>query len=231
MHIVTLSFDDGLLQSTLKTAEIYEQYNLSACFNVLAEASRESFISQDPWQSKFKMGNFKTWNELQARGHEIMPHGFNHTNKATVPLEEAQKLIRNCLDIFKAELDEFEAHRCVFNFPYNASTPELEKWLSSVVGAFRTKGGCLNPLPHKGMKKLTTSGFGPGKCDAHLNEQIEKLLATPSGWLVYCAHGLEEEGWGPMGADFLDDLLNRLTKLESVKVLPAGKALQTCCIN
>ena len=107
------------------------------------------------------MGDFKLWNELQARGHEIMPHGFNHTNKANVPLEEAQKLIGDCLDIFKSELNGFDPLNSVFNFPYNASTPELEDWLPSVVRAFRIGGGEINPLPHKGMKKrfkVTSSG-------------------------------------------------------------------------
>jgi len=38
--------------------------------------------------------------------------------------------------------------------------------------------------------KLTTTGFGPGNCEAFLDRQIETLLAKESGWLVYTAHGL-----------------------------------------
>jgi hypothetical protein len=34
-HIVTLSFDDGFRKSSIKTAEIYEKHNLSACINGL----------------------------------------------------------------------------------------------------------------------------------------------------------------------------------------------------
>lgn len=35
-HIVTLSFDDGFRKSSIRTAEIYEKYKLSACINVIA---------------------------------------------------------------------------------------------------------------------------------------------------------------------------------------------------
>ena len=40
-HVVTLSFDDGFKKSSIKTAEIYEKYKLSACINVVASAHRE----------------------------------------------------------------------------------------------------------------------------------------------------------------------------------------------
>jgi len=229
MHIVTLSFDDGFLRSNIKIAEIYEKYNLSACFNVLATGHHKSFVSPDSGQASYPKGDFKLWNELQARGHEIMPHGYKHANKSTLPLEHAQKLIVDCLDIFQSELDAFNPRRSVFNFPYNSSTPELEEWLPTVVSAFRTGGGGFNPLPHHGMTKLTTTGFGPDNCEAHLDKQIEELLSTSSGWLIYNTHGLNEEGWGPIRASYLENLLKRLTLLETVTVLPTGKALQTYC--
>ena len=172
MHIVTLSFDDGFLTSNMKVADIYEKYNLSACFNVLATRANESF------------GDFKLWNELQTRGHEIMPHGYRHANKSTLPLEQAQNLIADCLNIFESELESFDAHRSVFNFPFNASTPELEDWLPTLVRAFRTAGGGLNPLPDRDTRKLTTTARGPGNCEGHLDKEIEGLLSVPSGWLI-----------------------------------------------
>lgn len=217
MHIITLSFDDGFLQSNLKIAEIYEKYNLSACFNVIA--------TQPIADKGSPKGDFKLWNELQGRGHEIMPHGYQHVNKAKLPLQQAQNLIVDCLDIFTAELEGFAAQRAIFNFPYNASTPELETWLTKKVGVFRTAGSGINPLPHSGMQRLTTTAFGPGNCEIHLDRQIEKLLSTPSGWLIYNLHGLDNEGWGPIRASYLDNLLAKLTQMKSVLILPAGKAL------
>ncbi|MCJ8331902.1 MAG: polysaccharide deacetylase family protein [Lentisphaeria bacterium] len=227
-HIVTLSFDDGFLKSNLKIAEIYERYNLSACFNVIATGADDSFVSPDSGQGNIPKGNFELWNDLQSRGHEIMPHGFKHANKSKIPFEEAQTLIIDCLDIFQAKLDGFDPRHSIFNFPYNQSTPELEVWLPSVLAAYRRSGGGLNQLPYPGMTKLTTTGFGPENCEAHLDQEIEQLLSAPSGWLIYNTHGLDNEGWGPIGTSYLDELLYRLTAIETVSILPAGKALGVC---
>jgi peptidoglycan/xylan/chitin deacetylase (PgdA/CDA1 family) len=223
MHIITLSFDDGFQKSNLTIAETYERFGLSACFNVLAATGEESHEERSRYPGA--RGDFALWNELQARGHEVMPHGYNHTNKAQVPLAEAQGLIRRCLDIFAEKLDGFDAKQAVFNFPYNSSTPELETWLPSVVRAFRSRGAMINPLPRPGMVRLGTGGYGPDNCEAHLDQQIEDLLSRPSGWLVYNTHGLDEEGWGPIGSEYLERLLARLVEIPTVKVMPAGRAL------
>ena len=223
-HIITLSFDDGFKKSSLLTAEIFEKHKLSACINVIATGHLPGFQSPDEWQVTEK-GDFVLWNELQDRGHEIMPHGYKHANKTNLPLTEAKELIRKCLDYFTKNLQGFEAKKSIFNFPYNSSTPELEAWLANEVMAFRTSGPTINALPHKGQKKLTCGAHGPDNTEAHLEEEIKKLLAQPSGWLIYNTHGINGEGWGPMSYQYLDDLLSRLSAMDSVAVLPAGKAL------
>jgi peptidoglycan/xylan/chitin deacetylase (PgdA/CDA1 family) len=221
MHIVTLSFDDGFRKSNLKIAEIYERFGLRACMNVLA-APKELVPEQDEWGTD--RADFDLWNELQARGHEIMPHGYNHANKREIGFEKAKASIVRCLEIFTIKLDGFDPAEAVFNFPYNQSTPELEEWLPTVVRAFRTGGGGLNPLPYPGMTRLTTTGAGPQNCEWHLNDQIEMLLSQPEGWLVYNTHGLDEEGWGPIRSSYLEQLLERLVTA-GIEVLPAGAAL------
>jgi peptidoglycan/xylan/chitin deacetylase (PgdA/CDA1 family) len=222
MHIISLSFDDGFRRSCLRTAEIYEQFGLRACCNVLA-APQELAVEQRQYGTD--RGDFRLWNELTARGHEIMPHGWKHANKSLLPFAEAKDLILRCLDRFEEKLEGFQRHQAVFNFPYNASTPELEAWLPSVVRAFRTSGGGLNPLPHPGAAKLTTSGYGPENCEHHLDTEIEALLAQPSGWLIYNTHGLDDEGWGPIRSSYLEQLLERLRGLEEARVLPTGAAV------
>lgn len=223
-HIVTLSFDDGFKKSSLKTAEIYEKYNLSACINVIATAHLNAFDLPNEYH-RSPAGDFVLWNELKARGHEIMPHGYKHANLSQMPLSEAQDLISRCFEVFLEELRGFDPKEAIFNFPYNASTPELEAWLSTQVRAFRTGGNAINLLPHRGQIKLTCTSFGPGNIDDHLNDQVERLLSTPSGWLIYNTHGLDDEGWGPMSSVFLEKLLARLMEVKSVAILPAGKAL------
>jgi peptidoglycan/xylan/chitin deacetylase (PgdA/CDA1 family) len=140
-------------------------------------------------------------------------------------LAEAKDLILRCLDIFGKELKGFDLKQAVFNFPYNASTPELEKWLPTQVRAFRTGGGAINRLPYQGQTKLTCTSFGPNNCEAAIDREIQRLLARDSGWMIFNTHGLDDEGWGPIRAAYLERLLERLLAIESVEILPAGKAL------
>ena len=123
-HIVTLSFDDGFRKSSIKTSEIYEKHKLSACINVVASASMKDFRAPD--YPDVSRADFGLWNDLKARGHEIMPHGYRHANKQSLPFAESKDLILRCLDVFDKELKGFDRKQAVFNFPYNASTPELE---------------------------------------------------------------------------------------------------------
>ena len=60
-----------------------------------------------------------------------------------------------------------------------------------------------------------------------MDSEIEKLLAQDSGWLIYNTHGLDDEGWGPIRAAYLEKLLERLLAIDSVKIMPAAKALST----
>jgi peptidoglycan/xylan/chitin deacetylase (PgdA/CDA1 family) len=226
MHIVTLSFDDGFRKSNLRIADIYERFGLSACFNVLA-AQLPASQPPDEYHA-WEKGDFDLWNALQERGHEIMPHGYRHANLARMPFSRARDLILRCLHVFAQEVAGFVREEAVYNFAYNASTRKLEAWLPTLVRAFRTRGDGLNPLPNEGTTRLTCTGFGPGNCEHHLDEQIDRLLSRAEGWLIYNTHGLDDEGWGPIGSDYLERLLERLAEIETVRVLPAGRALALC---
>jgi peptidoglycan/xylan/chitin deacetylase (PgdA/CDA1 family) len=223
-HYFTLSFDDGFKKSSIRTAETYEKYKLSACINVIATAHLPDFVLPNEYHN-WPVGDFGLWNELQSRGHEIMPHGYKHANKKERPLAEAQDLIRRCNDYFSKHLKGFDPKKSVFNFPFNASSPQLEKWLPSQVMAFRAGGPPVNKLPHRGQSKLTCTNFGPGNTDDHLIGEIDKWLAEPSGWFIYNTHGLDDEGYGPLSASVLDRLLDRLSAMPKVRIIPAARAL------
>jgi hypothetical protein len=223
MHVVTLSFDDGFERSSRKTAEIFERFGLSAAINVVARGHLGE--PDESWHTRWPKGDFELWNELQARGHEIMPHGLAHANKSELPFDEAKQLIETCLEVFARDLDGFDATQAVFAFPYNASTRELEAWLPGVVRGFRTGGEPIMPLPQPGQAKISCTSFGPGPCDQQLERLVEELLARPSGWLCCNTHGLDGEGWGPLSAATLERLLARLVERDDVRVLPARAAL------
>lgn len=222
MHIVTLSFDDGFERSSIRTAEIFERHGLVVELNVIAAGHLGK--PDDKWHRRWRKGDFGLWNELKARGHHVMPHGLEHVNKAEVPFAEAKRLIEACLDVFRAELAGFDASDASFAFPHNRSTLDLEAWLRTRVRAFRTRGDPVMPLPYSNQQRVTCTGFGPGRCDNHLLEVIDSFLAGGPGWLCYNLHGLDDEGWGPVGSDTLDRLLERLVAHDA-RVLPITAAL------
>jgi len=224
-HIVTLSFDDGFAKSFRRIAQIYEKFNLSACLNVIATGHHTDYAAPGAYLAGSPRGDFTLWNELKQRGHEVMPHSYRHANLKVMPFEKAVDLIRRCLDVFGEELKGFDPKKAIYNFAYNASTPELEKWLAARVRAFRTGGAAINRWPRPGQVKLTCTSFGPANCERAIDREIEKLLARERGWLIFNTHGLDKEGWGPIRATYLERLLARLTAIESVEVLPAGAAL------
>lgn len=224
-HIVSISFDDGFKKSFIKTAEIYEKYKLSACFNVIASGHLRSFAPPDDYILQDIIGDFTLWNELLKRGHEVMPHGYRHANLVQLPLDEATGLITDSLDFFSENLDGFDPLKSIFNFPFNSSSPEIEEWLNDKVLAYRTAGDVINDLPHEGQKRLTCISMGPENIDSYFESQLQSFLAKPGGWFIFNAHGLDGEGWGPMSSSYLDELLDRLLKKEQVRVLPVGKAL------
>jgi peptidoglycan/xylan/chitin deacetylase (PgdA/CDA1 family) len=223
MYIVALSFDDGFRRSFTRIAEIYEEFGLGACLNAFA-APEEMVEEQRRWGTG--RGDFALWNELQERGHEIMPHGYRHARKTDLPFEEARDLITRALAVFSEYLAGFDVKNAVFNFPYGASTPELEDWLGSVVRAYRVAGDGINRLPSAKSVRLTATGHGPENCEWHLERELEQLFGLPEGWLIYNTHGLDDEGWGPIGSEYLRRLLDRLTGNRTVRVVPAATALR-----
>ncbi len=225
VHIVSLSFDDGFRKSCCRIAEIYEKFGLCACFNIVASGSDPDTEFSDPYASKHPIGGWELWNELQDRGHEIMPHGWKHAHLDEMPFIDSRGLVMRCLDRFSQKLHGFEPQKSIFNFPYNATTPELNAWLPEVVMGFRAGSGGINPLPTRETVKITTEGYGPDDCGDHLERRLGEFLAGPSGWFVYTMHGLDDEGWGPLKASRLEKVLARLVAEKNVRVVPVGRTI------
>ena len=226
-HLVTISFDDGFEKSFLEAAALHEKYGLSGCFNVLASAHLPEFVPPDDYILPELIGDFATWNELKARGHEVMVHGWAHHNLGRLPLEEAKEHVDRALAYFEQHLDGFKREEAIFNFPFNSSTPELEEYVLTQVRALRTAGGWdVNPFPTPGTRKIGCVIYPrPDNGDSWMKDQIDQFLESNGGWLVLNTHGLGEEGWGPISADYLDKALGRLTKLEHVSVLNVTQVL------
>lgn len=231
-HLLTLSFDDGFKKSFYKIAEIHEEYGLKACLNIIASAHLGN--NEGPYEyHKDPVGDFTDWNRLKERGHEIMPHTWAHNNLTEMPFKEATKLIDKCLDYFDEHLTDFDRKKAVYNFAYNASTPELENYALSQVKAIRTGGWDIleeGQMAHRfpdenGPVRLGCWSFGPENADEWVENEVNKFLKTEGGWLILNLHGLDKEGWGPISSDYLNKLLKRLIDIEYLDILPTGMAI------
>ncbi len=227
-HILTLSFDDGFKNSFYKIADIYESHGLSACFNVIASGHMAGFKAVGKWILPELMGNFDDWNTLKSRGHEVMPHSWQHLNLTEQPMKEAKALIDRCLDYFEANLDGYKSSEAVFNFPFNASTPELEAFAMSKTLAIRSHGDSAVgeiPKPQRSFRKGCWSK-GPENIDNWVEEQVNNFLSSSGGWLILNTHGLDHEGWGPMSTGYLEGLIARLVKIEKLEIMPTAAVLK-----
>ncbi|HJP31081.1 MAG TPA: polysaccharide deacetylase family protein [Candidatus Latescibacteria bacterium] len=197
MHIVSLSFDDGFEDSFPRVVDLYEGHGLRACLNIVATVrGRPGFAADVEGVPELDLTNFDLWNSLAARGHEIMPHTYCHQNLQNVSLATAEALIDRGLELFAEHLQGYDASRAIYNFAYNASTPEVEALLETRVRAWRTGGSEINPLPTATTRRITCSAHGPGNCEEDLDRKLAEFVASEGGWFVYNLHGLDEEGWG-----------------------------------
>jgi len=231
-HILSLSFDDGFKKSFYKIADIHEKFGLQACLNIIASAHLTKWEAPNEWHYP-EPGDFDDWNTLQKRGHEIMPHSWAHNNLTEMPLEKAKELIIKCLNYFEKHLEGFKASESVYNFAYNASTPELEEFALTKVRAIRTGGWdilgdqLMNPIPGpNGPFRFGCWSYGPDNADDWVDQQVKQFLDSSGGWLILNLHGLDEEGWGPITSKYLDHLLNRLVTVDFLNILPAGEVVK-----
>ena len=232
-HLLSLSFDDGFKKSFYRVAEIHENYGLKACLNVIATGHFKSFNREPKWIPQSILGDFDDWNTLKGRGHEVMPHTWEHLNLTEIPVEKAKENIEKCLTYFEEHLDGYTSKDAVYNFAYNASTPELDEFALTKVRAVRTGGWLVlkdtmvNAIPvAESAVRLGCWGHGPDFCDDYVEQEITKFLAGEGGWLILNLHGLDKEGWGPVRTKYLDGLLKRLITIEKLVVLPTGEVLK-----
>ena len=58
-----------------------------------------------------------------------------------------------------------------------------------------------------------------------VEKSINRFLESNGGWLILTLHGLDNEGWGPLSSNYLDKLLNRLIKVNYLKIKTIGDVL------
>lgn len=223
MPIVPVSFvfDDGFTDSCLKVADMFEARGLSATFAVL--------VNHDGFMPDFPKGDFALWQQLLERGHEIHPHGWDHSDLSKLPFEEAAQQIDGCLAHFAEHLDGFTAANAVYHLTYNRSTPEVDRYLLQRVRAIRTTGPQgipTNGLNNQGdlkRRRFDCAWEGPLVCDEHLLTHLQGATsASDAAHFCYMLHGLDLEGWGPVSSLGLMRALDTIIESPDLAYEPIG---------
>jgi peptidoglycan/xylan/chitin deacetylase (PgdA/CDA1 family) len=209
---VALVFDDGFLKSSLATAEIFERHNLRAAFAVLANT--EGFAPN------YRCGDFGLWNELQARGHIIQPHGYTHANLKEMNHADAIDQLERCLDTFGQKLQNFDPRRAVYCFAYNQGTPSLCDWLLQRVGAVRIGGSGLLNQADVDSRLWHSRTHGPEDPTEDLTALLQQARGERASAVAYCLHGLDGEAWGAIASGSLERVLQIVTSAAELKYRP-----------
>lgn len=204
---IGIIFDDGFAKSSLATAELFEAYKLPAYFAVLAEPGG--------FAPRVTKGDFALWNELQARGHVIYPHGFTHAKLSDLPHDAAVDELERCLAAFSDHLDGFDPTQALYAFAYNCGTPALCDWLLSRVRAIRIGGTGFLSRHELDSRIWPNVTHGPDDPGEHLLDHLAQCRITRPPAFFYSLHGLDGEAWGAIATDKLRRALDLITTDEA----------------
>lgn len=210
-------FDDGFKQSCLRIVDLFEARGLRATFAVMADPS--GFLDE------FPKGDFVMWNEFQARGHGIHPHGLDHSDLSAIPFEQATAKIDECFSRFGDQLEGFDPSATPYHLTYNRSTADVDRYLLERVRAIRTcgDGEPTDGLSHEGDLSRRTFGctwHGPDYCDDHLLASLQHAEGSASPLFLYMMHGLDGEGWGPIRESGLQKALDFVEQSDTLTYRP-----------
>jgi peptidoglycan/xylan/chitin deacetylase (PgdA/CDA1 family) len=200
---IGIIFDDGFKASSIVTAKVFEQYKLPAYFAVLAEPR--------DFSPKIVKGDFELWNELQARGHVVYPHGYTHVKMSDIPHEQAVDELKRCLATFSEKLTGFDANQAMYAFAYNCGTPALCEWLLNRVRIARIGGtGFLSDADLKSRIWHNVT-HGPDDPGEHFLDHLEQCRVKKPPAFFYSLHGIDGEAWGAIALDKLKRILDLIT--------------------
>ena len=209
---ISFCFDDGFLESTRKTAGLFEDRGLRATFCVMG-APAESI---DTAHRGARFADWDMWRALRAGGHDIAPHGWAHERLSAMPLDEACQSLVRMFERFEAELPDFRSADSIFHTPYLSLSPEVHAWLVDRTAAVRVALGAGGASFRASVRKSRTIDcitFGPDDVAERAARHIEQFDRSEGEWLTLVFHGVDGEGWGSLSladlAKIVDDCLMR----------------------
>lgn len=222
--VVSFCFDDGFAASTRTTRRIFEDLGAKATFAALAAPG----ASVDPAHRGAAFVDWGWWREAVAAGHEVAPHGYAHERLADLRPDVARDSVRRCLDVFERELPGFTRRDAVFHVPYLVAPPGLLAWLEGQVLGIRLRTAGTGRNHGRAFRRgdpVDCAACVPPDVEASLERHLAGLRTDVAGeWRVVVLHGVDGEGWGPVGSRVLRQTVAELLG-RGVRIEPLGQEL------
>jgi peptidoglycan/xylan/chitin deacetylase (PgdA/CDA1 family) len=192
MRILSLTFDDGFLESAKK---IDAMIPYKSTFYIVTGWVKPNSISiKDHYNVNKNHGTLDDWIGLSKKGHDIQSHTVSHHSKkwfSTASVEQIEYEYNESMNFIKK----------IHNGPYTMSTPyhHIPRIKSNYMAIrIGIENGFKNKFDYLRLDSLNsyqgTSSWA-----------INNLPDEDNVWILACLHGLDEEGYCPWTVEELSN--------------------------
>ncbi len=215
MRILSLTFDDGFLESANKIDALINPHK-ATFYIVTGWVKPNSIDVKDKYNINRNHGDLNDWIRLSERGHDIQSHTVSHHSKkwhkeATV--EQIDYEYNESMNFIKR----------IHSGPYTMSTPyHHTPKVKSNYTAIRV--GFENGFKNKfDSLKLDSLNSYVGNA----SWAIDNLPDEDNIWILACLHGLDGEGYCPWASAELLEFCNVAVK-KNYKIQTVNQVLKRC---
>jgi peptidoglycan/xylan/chitin deacetylase (PgdA/CDA1 family) len=213
-RFLSITFDDGLKNSTDIAISILGRYGFSATFYIVTGWVEPKRIPiTEPFNIGRSHGTWDYWRQVSAMGHEIGSHTHSHVNARgkralLFPWIVANEIARSHEDLCR----EVPQSSHSIAMPWNAATCFSEFLVRRRFASCRlgTSNPIYNDLPSLTHYRLES--WAPSREDGWA-DYVKAIDNIPKGgWLILQFHGIGDEGWDPITPECLNQLCGYIAK-------------------
>jgi len=228
-RLLSITFDDGLKQSTDIAISILNRYGLQATFYVVTgwvEPVRTDI--KEPFNIGRSHGSWDYWRQVVAMGHEVGSHSYSHVNalgkKAWLfPWLVPSEIAKSYRDLNR----EIPQASYTMAMPWNAATWFSDFFVRRSFSACRLGTSDIEYNNLASLNRYRLKSWAPSQ----RNDWPDYVKAIDGvragGWLILQFHGFDDEGWDPIASELFEKLCEYISKCD-LQVASVQKIIERC---
>ncbi len=228
-RVVSITFDDGLKNSTDTAISILGKYGLPATFYVVTGwVAPQRIDIKEPFNIGRAHGTWAYWREVSAMGHEVGSHSYSHLNARGRKALLFPWLVPNEITRSHADLQrEVPQTSHSMAMPWNAATWYSEFFVRRAFSACRLGTPSVKYNDLSSLAPYRLESWAPSSKDGWA-EYISAINDIPDGgWLIFQFHGFGNEGWDPITPELFDRLCEYVSKSKLI-VANVREVIERC---